>query len=476
MVKFLEGFDPVSNTELVDQEDDDEAEEVISYDDLKKRMWKDRILMQKLKKKRNSDSDQEREPKAKQEASRRKKMARSQDSILKYMVKIMEVCKAKGFVYGIVPEKGKPVGGSSESLIEWWKDKVRFDQSAPLALAEILPKVLDIKGELDPVSCMHLLHDLQDTTLGSLLSALIQHCAPPQRRFPLEKGLAPPWWPTGRELWWGQQGVSHEHGPPPYKKPHDLKKAWKVTVLTAVIKHMSENDLNRMRRLVRQSKCLQDKMTAKDIAIWSEVVNNEEAVLLQLTKKCLKISDSKEDDKDGDHGPFKEKRKNMFDQEGQDQNALYACQNKKCPQSELALGFVDKNSRSDHELLCAYRIMEEGGGENIDSDALALMEKSCLYDFPMGYTQMKSVTDWMNMELAEDNLDGCVVVSNVVGEEQSYILGDYSSWGNSIEDLALNAALEMQKENMDSEETIPSQNIMHDQQATSIWDFGSGFK
>lgn len=106
----------------------------------------------------------------------------------------------------------------------------------------------------------------------------MQHCIPPQRRFPLEKGLAPPWWPKGNEIWWGDQGVSQEHGPPPYRKPHDLKKAWKVSALAAVIKHMVPN-MDRVRRLVRQSKSLQDKMTAKEAAIWSKVVNQEEAIL-----------------------------------------------------------------------------------------------------------------------------------------------------------------------------------------------------
>ena len=64
-----------------------------------------------------------------------------------------------------------------------------------------------------------------------------QHCDHPQRRFPLEKGVPPPWWPTGNEEWWPQIGLPKDQGPPPYKKPHDLKKAWKVGVLTAVIKH-----------------------------------------------------------------------------------------------------------------------------------------------------------------------------------------------------------------------------------------------
>lgn len=73
-----------------------------------------------------------------------------------------------------------------------------------------------------------------------------------------------------------------EQGIPPYRKPHDLKKAWKVTVLSAIIKHMSP-DLNRMRRLVRQSKCLQAKMTAKDTATWSKVVEQEAAFDSSLT-------------------------------------------------------------------------------------------------------------------------------------------------------------------------------------------------
>ncbi|XP_048334705.2 ETHYLENE INSENSITIVE 3-like 5 protein [Ziziphus jujuba] len=451
MVKFHEDL---NNPE---EEEEDVGEE-ISYDDLKKRMWKDRVLLQKLKKKSKIEDP---EPLTKQDASRRKKMARAQDSILKYMVKIMEVCKAKGFVYGIVPEKGKAVGGSSESLRQWWKDKVRFDQNAPLALTEVLPALEQLEeGEICPISCMHLLHDLQDTTLGSLLSALLQHCAPPQRRFPLEKGLAPPWWPNGQELWWGEQGVSHEHGPPPYKKPHDLKKAWKVSVLTAVIKHMSTDNMETMRRLVRQSKCLQDKMTAKDITTWSKVVNTEEA-LLRLTEKCLIISEGDEGDgkeEEGENSSYlivNEKRKNMFDREAVD-FPLYACQNTMCPQSELALGFLDKNSRTNHELLCAYRV-----DKDID---------------PSSNTQMKSVTDWMNMELANVNQDGDIAVTNVDGDEEQScnILAHYSSWGNRIEDLSMDAVFEMPKENMDLEDNpVLHQHISNDQQqTTSIWDLG----
>ncbi|KAJ0445020.1 putative transcription factor EIL family [Helianthus annuus] len=110
----------------------------------------------------------------------------------------------------------------------------------------------------------------------------MQHCNPPQRRFPLKKGVLPPWWPTGNEEWWPQLGLQKDQaGPPPFKKPHDLKKAWKVGVLTAVIKHMFP-DMAKIRKLVRQSKCLQDKMTAKESATWLAVINQEKALAREL--------------------------------------------------------------------------------------------------------------------------------------------------------------------------------------------------
>nr|GMD01505.1 putative ETHYLENE INSENSITIVE 3-like 4 protein [Ipomoea batatas] len=314
-------------------------EEILSYRDLKKRMRKDQIHMQKLKDERAAAAaagkeeilrdDEESATSEKQlEASRRKKTARSQDAVLKYMVKIMEVCKGQGFVYGIVPENGNPVIGSSDSLREWWKDKVKFVKNAPEAIAEYLPKLVGLVEDPNS-SVIYLLQDLQDTTLGSLMSALMQHCLPPQRKFPLEKGLAPPWWPTGRELWWGDQGLAQQHGPPPYKKPHGLKKAWKISVLAAIVKHMSP-DLDRMRRLVKQSKSLQNKMSAKDTTTWSKI----------------------------------DKRKCTFEREIATEIVLYACQNLQCPQSGLGFGFLDKISRTEHEQICPHRDQNLDFGEN----------------------------------------------------------------------------------------------------------------
>lgn len=414
----------------------DDQEEEIDYDQLKKRMWKDRILLQRLKEKGHnnkegySESEAEHQQQAKQEASRRKKMSRAQDSILKYMMKIMAVCNAQGFVYGIVPEKGKPVTGSSDSLREWWKENVKFGQNAPAAIANYMPLLENQDLDLDPNSYMHLLHELQDTTLGSLLSALMQHCMPPQRRFPLERGLAPPWWPNGTEQWWGEQGLlAQEHGIPPYKKPHDLKKAWKVSVLAAVIKHMSP-DLDKVRRLVTQSKTLQSKMTAKDTATWSKVMGQEEALLQHLTHKCLKISEEG-DEKDQQGEIFlcgnSEKRKGVFDLDDVvDVGKLYACQYNQCPQSELSMGFQDKSSRINHESLCAYRTEQEG--------------RVPFHDY------LSNDDDWIYMEPAGANQDQNELgghVNRELGEIVDKTVEDYGGfWLNGIQDLGLHMELD----------------------------------
>lgn len=265
-------------------QDEDFSDDEIDVDELEKRMWRDRIRLKRIKERQKLKSHGDR-PKQRQsqEQARRKKMSRAQDGILKYMLKMMEVCKAQAFVYGIIPEKGKPVSGASDNIRAWWKEKVRFDRNGPAAIAKYQAEH-GILGKADEnasaASIPHTLQELQDTTLGSLLSALMQHCDPPQRRFPLEKGVPPPWWPTGDEEWWPQVGLQKGQGPPPYKKPHDLKKAWKVGVLTAVIKHIFP-DISKIRKLVRQSKCLQDKMTAKESATWLAVLNQEEALARQ---------------------------------------------------------------------------------------------------------------------------------------------------------------------------------------------------
>ncbi|XP_042418372.1 protein ETHYLENE-INSENSITIVE 3-like 1a [Zingiber officinale] len=390
---------------------DVETDEDIDIEELERRMWRDHTLLKRLKEQQQSKNKDLSDP-AKQSQSQeqacRKKMSRAQDGILKYMLKMMEDCKAQGFVYGIIPEKGKPVTGASDNLRGWWKEKVRFDRNGPTAIDKYRAENA-VPGSGDGFNSgtanSHSLQELQDTTLGSLLSALMQHCDPPQRRFPLEKGIPPPWWPTGREEWWAHLGIPNEHGPPPYKKPHDLKKAWKVSVLTAVIKHMSPN-IEKIRRLVRQSKCLQDKMTARESATWLAVLKQEEEMYMKLHPDARPLpslgggvvfsfnSNSSEYDVEGfeegyienldykvavesntlkldassgngnfvKSSPLKEEtdmefiqKRTSMEPEPERNQRTYTCQNVVCPHNDVSHGFLDRNARNSHQYFCNYQ-------------------------------------------------------------------------------------------------------------------------
>uniref|UniRef100_A0A7N0U441 Ethylene insensitive 3-like DNA-binding domain-containing protein n=1 Tax=Kalanchoe fedtschenkoi TaxID=63787 RepID=A0A7N0U441_KALFE len=433
--------------------EEDYTDDELDVDELERRMWRDRMLLRKLKEqnrsKEGTDSAKERQS---QEQARRKKMSRAQDGILKYMLKMMEVCKAQGFVYGIIPEKGKPVSGASDNLRAWWKEKVRFDRNGPAAISKYQSDnfIPGRSEECDPVgSTPHSLQELQDTTLGSLLSALMQHCDPPQRRFPLEKGVAPPWWPTGNEDWWPQLGLPKDQGPPPYKKPHDLKKAWKVSVLTAVIKHMFP-DIAKIRKLVRQSKCLQDKMTAKESATWLAIINQEEALSRKLyPDSCPPVSagsgsyvigESSDYDVDGvddETGTEYENQKpqdvniyNMGAGGAQDRlmmqppaptvkteivdgdldlfqkrklpcpsetqimmdHKIYTCEYPQCPFGDYRLGFLDRTSRNNHQLSCPYRSNSSSRGLTIQNFQII---NENVAPVAISFAQSKPVTSFM---------------------------------------------------------------------------------
>ncbi|KAF3787011.1 ETHYLENE INSENSITIVE 3-like 3 protein [Nymphaea thermarum] len=110
------------------------SDEEIEPDELERRMWKDRIKLKRIKDRQKSAVIQAEKAKYKQTSDQatRKKMSRAQDGILKYMLKLMEVCKVKGFVYGIIPEKGKPVSGASDNIRAWWKEKVKERQEGSM--------------------------------------------------------------------------------------------------------------------------------------------------------------------------------------------------------------------------------------------------------------------------------------------------------------------------------------------------------
>jgi len=180
-----------------------------------------------------------------------------------------------------------------------------------------------------------------------------------------------------------------------------------------VIKHMSP-DIAKIRKLVRQSKCLQDKMTAKESATWLAIINQEEVVARELyPESCpplssssslgsgsLLINDCSEYDVEGfekeqhgfdveerkpeivmmhplasfgvakmQHFPIKEevattvnleftrkrKQNNDMNVMVMDRSAGYTCENGQCPHSKMNLGFQDRSSRDNHQMVCPYR-------------------------------------------------------------------------------------------------------------------------
>ncbi|MBA0700120.1 hypothetical protein Goari_001690, partial [Gossypium aridum] len=157
--------------------EEDVSDEEIRADELERRMWKDSVKLRRIKERERVAAQQAAELNQTSELARRKKISRAQDGILKNMLMLMEVYNARGFVYGIVPEKGKAVSGASDNLRAWWKEKVNFDKNGPAAIvkyeAECLAmSVSDRNRNGNPCSS---LQDLQDATIGSLLSTLMQH-------------------------------------------------------------------------------------------------------------------------------------------------------------------------------------------------------------------------------------------------------------------------------------------------------------
>ncbi|PRQ32759.1 putative transcription factor EIL family [Rosa chinensis] len=475
--------------------EDDYTDDEIDVDELERRMWRDKMRLKRLREQTTKGGKEvivTAKQRQSQEQARRKKMSRAQDGILKYMLKMMEVCKAQGFVYGIIPEKGKPVTGASDNLREWWKDKVRFDRNGPAAISKYqadnaVPGRNDGCNPIGPTP--HTLQELQDTTLGSLLSALMQHCDPPQRRFPLEKGVPPPWWPTANEEWWPELGLPKDQGPPPYKKPHDLKKAWKVGVLTAVIKHMSP-DIAKIRKLVRQSKCLQDKMTAKESSTWLAIINQEESLARELyPNSCpplstagasgsLVINDCSEYDVEGAedepnfdvqeckpdnlhssnfgmeimreglqvHQPtsfpvkgevitnldFMRKRKPSSDLNMVVDQKIYTCEFVQCPYSEFRHGFHDRTSRDNHQLSCPFsnRSSEFGASNFLVNEIKPVI-------FPQSFVQTKAAAPSAKPVPPSFDLSGGVpedgqkMISELMSFYDSNVQGDKNANPNS---------------------------------------------
>ncbi|KAL0735368.1 hypothetical protein Bca4012_011578 [Brassica carinata] len=364
----------------------DPTEEEMEIEELEKKIWKDKQRLKRLKEMSKNGLGKQPPPDDDDHSSKRM-MYQAQDGILKYMSKAMERCKAQGFVYGIVFENGKTLTGSSDNLREWWKDKVRFDRNGPAAIQKHTTDGNDVGLEVWECTARKLL-ELQDTTLGALLSALMPHCKPPQRRYPLERGVPPPWWPTGEEDWWGD--LSLPEGcrglPPPYKKPHDLKKMWKVGVLIGVIRHMA-SDISRIPKLVARSRTLQEKMSSREGSLWLAALNGEKAIVGQSKKPFTEDNNSLVAGTGGEmdttdlfpepanydvaersvgshHDPLNPHypgvgNKRRFEGElgmsSLHSGTILTCENSPCPYSQPEMGFHDRVLRENHQLTCPYK-------------------------------------------------------------------------------------------------------------------------
>lgn len=384
-------------------EDDEMSDSDMDENALLYRMWRDRRRLRHLRQMKvnaiNHPNGAEAKETLHRELSQKKrKFISFQDAILGYMLKTMEECNAQGFVFGIISENGKPVTGASENLRGWWKEKVRFDRNGPAAVAKYLAENVGtgLDDHKPEINMGQKLNEIQDTTLGSLLSALMVHCDPPQRKFPLQKGIPPPWWPTPSEQWWVELGFPIDKGRPPYKKPHDLKKVWKVAVLSAIIKHLSPNT-DKVRQLIKHSKSLQDKMTAKESSIFSEVLAQEDRNFSELYPEaqppkltsingCGNVTSSlnstssdyavEENILDGGEADTvascKKQKLRVMQTEPEeasgisharrrsvpctqhDQMAVYICENIGCPHHNYSNGFADLVSRNVHQYNCGY--------------------------------------------------------------------------------------------------------------------------
>ncbi|KAG6513962.1 protein ETHYLENE-INSENSITIVE 3-like 1a [Zingiber officinale] len=198
----------------------------------------------------------------------RKRLARCQGRILECSSELLEEGVIEGFVFGLVPCNGEAVGGASANLRAWWKDAVRFDREGPAAMAAHCAEAGSQLVMAD-FSIPAALAELQDGILSTLISTLMPICEPPQRKFPLRKGNPPPWWPAVED-----EQEEEDWSRPPYKKPHDLKKSWKVSVLIAIVRHLMPG-IDRIQNSIERSVCLQDKITAKEVEILDAVLAHE---------------------------------------------------------------------------------------------------------------------------------------------------------------------------------------------------------
>ncbi|KAG6530604.1 hypothetical protein ZIOFF_012845 [Zingiber officinale] len=137
-------------------------------------------------------------------------------------------------------------------------------------------------------------------------------------------------------------------------------------------------DIDKIRRLVRQSKCLQDKMTAKESATWLAFLKQEEEMYMKLHPDACPAPSSGvvqgvEEGHNGDMdykvavetNTFKlgassctanfvksEESRIMMNPELEMNQRIYTCENVVCPHNNVYHGFLDRNARNTDQYFC----------------------------------------------------------------------------------------------------------------------------
>uniref|UniRef100_A0A0E0EA21 Ethylene insensitive 3-like DNA-binding domain-containing protein n=1 Tax=Oryza meridionalis TaxID=40149 RepID=A0A0E0EA21_9ORYZ len=115
---------------------------------------------------------------------------------------------------------------------------------------------------------------LADHVLECMVKVLMRKCHPPQEVYPLigKSPLRPPWWPTGRELWWPELGAGAVV--PPYRPARFLSKAEKEVAVVAMVKNLVP-DFKRLAMAVRMAPSVTSRITDAEARAWDDGVATE---------------------------------------------------------------------------------------------------------------------------------------------------------------------------------------------------------
>lgn len=210
---------------------------------------------------------------------KRRTTCQTNTELLKVLQWAMDQNFIRGYAYGLILNDGSTVNGASHDLSAWWEDKVRFDKNA--MAASYLFHGSDTGAShvygIDPSLPLHkALLQISDSLIGAMVSVLMTmlNSLQPLHECKTASSEAPLWWPTGKDDWWPEL-ADMTKSVPDYKLRHNLRKAHKVAVLVAMIRHMEPNyraitDIVQQCFYMRKNTITPHEMVAWDAAITEE--------------------------------------------------------------------------------------------------------------------------------------------------------------------------------------------------------------